>query len=447
MRTTQPASPRRERVNAVKTGKLKAEGGFVSIKEMELPTDRPITFGRDRRRDVPIMSRRVSRDHAKIEFRNGAYAISDLGSKTGTYVNNKKITTTVLRHNDIIRIGDIAFRFVSEEAAKKPEAPLIQPPLVAPPRLAQLSTPGAASGESAGESEAAILTEFGPPTPTGLPAPEFTAEERKPIGQTLGGIRLIAPVARGRRTLVYKGVQSAKNRVVAVKILKPDLAKNAEVVRWFVTGNQQGAEVRHEDTITPLGGGRQDAYLYAFMPFMEKGDAERRFGGPPPPDLPAVKAALEALVHIARAMEFGQARNMLHLGLRPSKILFNESLKPKLIGLGFQNGPGSPGAETTPEVAAFFAPEQVSGASEVSYATDIFSLGATFYYMLSGRTPKRDHRQRIPSPKRENRLVPDSICRIIEKMLAPNPKQRYATYGQLIHDVRWALRGEAWPHV
>ena len=66
--------------------------------------------------------------------------------------------------------------------------------------------------------------------------------------------------------------------------------------------------------------------------------------------------------------------------------------------------------------------------------------------MLTGRPPQRDRRQRIPSPKQVNRVIPDSICRIAEKMVAPDPEARYRSYGQLLHDLRWALRGEAWPH-
>jgi len=65
---------------------------------------------------------------------------------------------------------------------------------------------------------------------------------------------------------------------------------------------------------------------------------------------------------------------------------------------------------------------------------------------LTGKKPTRDHRQRIGSPKLINPAIPDSICRILEKMLMPDPAKRYPSYGQFIHDVRWALRGEAWPH-
>jgi len=262
-------------------------------------------------------------------------------------------------------------------------------------------------------------------------------------GQRCG--QIIAALARGRRTLVYKAVQSSRNRVVAFKMLNAESAKDPAVARWFINGARRGAVMRHEDTVAPLGGGREKNVIYLFAPFMERGTALESFARIAGEGLASIKHALEAIVHISRALEFAQSKGVLHLGIRPSKILYNENRRAKLNGLGFDNSPGAPGGAPSPAVAAYLAPEQVSGNSEITSAADIFSLGATFYYMLTGRRPTRDHRQRIPSPKRVNRLIPDSICRIIEKMLNPDPAHRYRTYGQLLHDVRWALRGEAWP--
>ena len=256
---------------------------------------------------------------------------------------------------------------------------------------------------------------------------------------------MIAPLAKGRRTLIFKGAQSAMNRIVAIKIVKPEAAKDIEIVRWFTVGTKASVKLRHEDTLTPLGGGRDKDIVHSFSPYMENGNAEQHFANAVHKGLASVKRSLEAVVHVARALEYGLSKKVLHLGLRPSKILFNEGWRPKLIGLGFYNTFTTPNTKTTPAIAAYLAPEQVSGSATPSFSTDIFALGATFYYMLTGNIPDRDHRQRIASPKQFNAAIPDSICRIIERMLAPEPKQRYASYGQLIHDLRWALRGEAWP--
>lgn len=413
--------------------KLRVAEGFITQKNWDLPDEGELSIGRDRRKDIPIMSRRVSRDHAKITIKKGAVSIQDLGSKTGILVNNRKVTQTVLRPNDLVKIGDIIFRYLIEEDSEEQEdKPVIATPVVMTPQT---------SVETEDQSSESL------PPASEVSAPIFSDEEAAIVGRTLAGIRIIAPLTKGRRALIYKGTHAGRNRIVAFKILNADAAKDPDVIRWFVNGVKKAAELKHEDTLVPLGGGRADEFLYCFTPFMESGSAKDCFGRAKKDGLPSVKRALEALVHVARALEYAQTQNVLHLGLRPSKMLFDEKLRPKLLGLGFDNGATAPGAETTSEVAAYLAPEQVSGSPETSTATDVFGLGATFYYMLTGKRPSRDHRQRIPSPKQSNGLVPDSICRIIEKMLAPEAAQRYPTYGQLIHDVRWALRGEAWPHV
>ena len=413
-----------------KEGKLKVAEGFLSTKSFTLSKDDDFHIGRTRRCSLPIMSRRVSRQHAKISYNKGVFSITDLNSKTGTLVNNTKITMTVLRNNDLIQVADVKLRFLLEDSApareKAPEKPVVIPPRPTPP-------PPAPKEKARG-----VKT---------VKAPEFSEEELRIIGETIGGVKLIVPLAKGRRTLIYKGIHSGRNRVVAFKILNPLAAKDPAIISWFVAGTQQGRHFRHEDTVVALGGGRDSSVLYAYEPFMEHGSAREQFAQTGKGGLVMIKRALESLVHVARALEFAESKGTFHLGLRPSKILYNENHRAKLCGLGYDNGPGAPGAEITVDVAAYLAPEQVTGTKEATPTTDIFSLGATFYYMLTRRLPNRDVRHRIGSPKLVNELVPDSICRIIEKMLDPDPAKRYDTYGQLIHDVRWALRGEAWPRM
>jgi len=410
-------------------GRLKVVAGFLANKDIVLPKAGEFQIGRTRRCDLPIMSRRISRQHAKISFSNGVFTIEDLDSKTGTRVNNHRITSTILRSNDVIQIGDIKLQFVLAEAdAKAPAHP--ERPVVIPPK----PTPRAPKSEEPKSD----LSEYA--------VPEFDEDELDAIGTTIGGVKLITPIARGRRTLIYKGVHSGRNRVVAFKMLNPEAVKNPEIANWLIMGVQRAAELRHEDTVVALGGGHEKNALFVYTPFMEKGSAQERFADAQAEGLSTIKRALESIVHLARALEFAQSKNILHLGLRPSKVLYNETYRAKLAGLGYDNTCQAPGAESTRNISAYLAPEQVTRAMNCTQATDIFSLGATFYYMLTGRRPRRDVRHRISSPQEKNSLVPDSICRITEKMLDPDPARRYQSYGQLIHDVRWALRGEAWPH-
>ena len=417
-------------------GRLKVVEGFVRDKVVRLPSERAFVIGRDHGCDMPVMSRRISRRHAQISFRNGVYAIADLDSKTGTTVNERKVTSSVLRHNDLIQVGDLKMRFLMEDAEKPTQTdedasnPIITPPQPLPPV----------------PDEEAPAQPARPDNSIELPRPVFSEEELALVGRTIGGIRIIATVNKGRRIVVYKAIQASHNRVVAMKFLREELSKEAAVVNWFVIGAQRAADLRHEDMIVPLGGGRDGERKYIYTRFMDD-SALARFANARRDGLLSAKRALESLVHVARALEFAESKKVYHLGIQPTKILFDENRHAKLNGLGFDNSPGAPGPELTLDARAYLAPEQLGAAyAAPGHATDIFSLGATFYYMLTGRCPERDARQRIPSPKLVNRDAPASLCRIVEKMLAPDPEARYRSYGHMLHDLRWALRGEAWPH-
>lgn len=418
---------------------LRVIQGFLREKDNVLPTDEKVevTLGRDRRCTIPIMNRKVSRQHAKITYKGGVYTIIDLESKAGTKVNRREVTNSVLRRDDLIEIGPIKFKFVLEDPSKPqgkpveaaPQAP-IQPVVIAP-KLAP------------------------PPQPTPAPArkepstvaegPIFTEEELAWVGRTVANTRIIAAVGRGRRTVIYKGIQSAENRVVAFKVLNSRAAANPDIANWFMEGARRAGSLRHEEILSVLGGGREENTLFIFSLFMDQGDGRRQFVKSLSEGVPVIKRVLECLVHITRALEYAKGKGVLHLGIRPSKILFGEKSKPKLNGMGFDNSLYAPGADRSGDVESYVAPEVLAG-GQYTAAADMYGLGATFNYMLTGRRPQRDLRKRLPNPKDYNPAVPDSVCRIVERMVAPDPAERYASYGQLLHDLRWALRGEAWPH-
>ena len=415
-------------------GRLTVVQGSLPKKEYPLPLTGEFTIGRDRRTNIPIMMRTVSRKHAKITFRNDAYTIVDLESKSGVLVNEQKVTMTVLRHGDRIQIGRVKFRFSLQEPERRRRNGRRRGRCRGDARAggdpAQAAAASAAGGEGAGRNDRDAL--YGRRTPF--------------IGRTIGGTKLITALTRTRRAMIYKGTQASHNRVVAFKMLRPEAAKNREIVAWFIGGAKRASELRHEDIVGPLGGGSEEGVLFVTLPFMDGGSALESFSVAVEEGIPAAKRALEVLVHVTRALEFAHSSGIRHLGLRPSKILFSDPHHAKVTGLGFDNTTLAAGAEATPDIETYLAPEQFGAKGDLTAETDIFSLGATFYYMLTGQPPKRDHRQRISSPKEVNRVIPDSICRIAEKMVAPDPQARYRSYGLLLHDLRWALRGEAWPH-
>jgi serine/threonine protein kinase len=215
-------------------------------------------------------------------------------------------------------------------------------------------------------------------------------------------------------------------------------------MRWFVEGAKVAGKLRHDDLVPVLGGGRFEKNYYYVTLFMARGNAVARFRRASKEGIDLVKFALQTTIHMTRALEFGFQQKISHRGLRPTKILYDEDQQPKLNGLGFDNGPG-PGLDMKSFAASFLAPEQIREPSRAGVSSDIYGLGACFYYMLTSTVVQRETSKQIRSPKLINRIVPESLCRIVEKMLEQDPARRYDNYGLLLHDLRWALRGEIWP--
>jgi len=423
-------------------GWLKVEAGFQSGRAFQLREGETFYIGRDKKNNYSIPLSQASRVHCKIENRGGTFSITDLQSKNGTFVNGERIESRPLRDGDVIEVARSRLRLTLEPETDEKTPPKSMPVIIAPqPRvMTTVSSPSAVLPR-------ALAAE-------GL---VFSDEERAYVGRLLGNVKLISAVYAGSRSRVFKGVESEKNRVVAVTMLPLALAENREAVRWFVEGCKRSGALRHEDALPILRGGREGKAYYHVTPYMEQQSAQVIFRKVAETAravmdkakhghqaLLLAKRALQAVIHVARALEHAHQHGVLHGGLRPTKILFNEYGIAKLAGLGFDNGPG-PGFVADGPPAQYLAPEQKRPDGQVDHRSDIHSLGLTLYFMLTGRLPVRLPNGRVQSPRELNPAVPESVCRIVEKMIELDPGDRYLSYGHLLHDLRWVLRGESWP--
>ena len=420
---------------------LKVEAGSQSGRTIRIDEGETVYMGRDKKNEYRIPSPQASKVHAKIENRSGSLVITDLESKNGTRVNGKEINAQPLRHDDIIEIARCRLRIIVERPAGPATGAEDDEPLFGVPKPSAVR-PGLAHT----------------PAVAGSGMPAFSEEEQGLIGQMIVDMKIISTLYAGRRSRVYKATQPKANRVVALTMIPFDLVGDRAVVKWFVGGARKAGKLRHEDIVPLLKAGNEGKVYYMATPLMEQGNAahffrparsdrgatlmdKARHGGK---RIALIKKALQSVIHMTRALEFALQKDVLHLGARPTKTLFNEYAIPRLSGLGFDNGPG-PGLPPEGEMLAYLPPEQQRAAGHVTHAADIYGLGGTFYYMLTGRAPQRSRGGRLKPVKELNPVVPDSLCRIVEKMLEQSPDDRYLSYGHLLHDLRWAMRGEAWP--
>jgi serine/threonine-protein kinase len=259
------------------------------------------------------------------------------------------------------------------------------------------------------------------------------------IGTEIASYRILEKLGQGGMGVVYKAVDTGLDRMVAMKVLNPDLSKNPELVERFRSEARAQANLNHTNLAT----------LYAFMVHqgtaimvMEFVDGEtfaqmiRRRG--PIPEVEAIPLFRQALLGIGYAHRAG----ILHRDIKPSNLMLNKNGLVKVMDFGIAKVMGARGMTRTGTqlgTLAYMSPEQIQNRN-VDIRSDIYELGITLYEMLTGHLPfesdsefqiMQDHVYTPPPPPSKyypyiNKGVENVILKSIEK----NSDARFQTVEQ-----------------
>lgn len=288
-----------------------------------------------------------------------------------------------------------------------------------------LASAGMATGRSA----------WVPPTPAELAA-------RFP------GLEINELIGRGGMGAVYKARQTSLDRVVALKILPPEIGREADFTQRFAREAQAMAKLNHPHIVAIYDFGHADDLFYLLMEFVD-GPSLRQIlntGGV------SANEALVVVPQICEALQFAHDHGIVHRDIKPENILLNRKGQVKIADFGLakligqmrevpDERPGesvsassgveqrTAGADQAGDCTApgkilgtprYMAPEQKSHCDSVDHRADIYSLGVVFYEMLTGELPGK---QIIPPSQKiaiDVRLD-DIVLRALEKQ----PEQRY----------------------
>jgi serine/threonine-protein kinase len=257
-------------------------------------------------------------------------------------------------------------------------------------------------------------------------------------------------VARGAMARVYRARRLATDQTVAIKVLPPELASDANGER-FLREIRITSQLQHPNILPLLDSGVAGTHYWYAMPLVEGESLRTRLKneGPFPPG-----PALEVADQIGAALAHAHASGVVHRDLKPENVMRLEG-RWVVLDFGLAKALESDGRLTGVNMPLgtppYMSPEQITGAAGVDARADIYGFGCILYELVTGRPPfvgasvvhfLRAHLQEIPVPPSQVRAgVPRSFDRAILKALEKKPDARYQSAVDLIAD----LRGSAGP--
>jgi serine/threonine protein kinase len=272
-------------------------------------------------------------------------------------------------------------------------------------------------------------------------------------GEQIGPYEVLSPLARGGMGEVYRARDTRLRREVALKMLPDASAHDADSLARFDRETRAVAALNHPNILAIHDTGSFRAVPYAVTELLEgESLADRLRSGALNP-----AKALNVAIQIADGLEAAHARGIIHRDIKPDNIYLTNEGRAKILDFGIariEQPARSPGLNTTGRhqtssqflvgTAGYMSPEQVRGKS-IDARTDIFSLGATIYEMLTGRrafsrdTPVetlgavlRDDPMKHPEAEK----IPDELRRFVGRCLEKDPADRYQSARDLLLDLR-----------
>ena len=236
-------------------------------------------------------------------------------------------------------------------------------------------------------------------------------------------------IGRGGMGAVYKARQKELDRLVALKILPPEIGQRESFAQRFAREAQAMAKLGHPNIVTIHDFGQRGGLYFFLMEYVD-GLSLRgvlNSGGV------SAKEALAIVPQICDALQYAHDRGIVHRDIKPENILLNQQGQVKIADFGLAKLVGLPPAEATAAAEKvmgtpqYMAPEQVERPGEVDHRADIYSLGVVFYQMLTGELPIGRF-----EPPSHRVLIDVRLDEVVLRALEREPSRRY----QQVSEVR-----------
>ncbi|KAA0218427.1 FHA domain-containing protein [bacterium] len=385
--------------------------------EKELPETGQCVIGRRSSCDLVLRIDSVSREHCRIEAKDGAYWLYDNGSSNGTLLNGLRIEKAKLVHGDVITLDKITLEYLEDSDVH-------------------------ASRE--------MIREF---VVQKRPEQEQTyTTNNSLIGKTLKHYKVLSVVGEGGMALVYKARDERNGQIVALKVLKRGETVDQENLQRFLKEFKTGSKLNHPNIMQVYEIGEVEGTYFIAMEYIngsslqeildEKGRLSQ-------------EGTFKIGIQVAKALEFAFSQRIIHRDIKPENILISREGEVKITDLGLAKELKkyvSINITKTGEgigTLHYMSPEQVESTRDVDQRADIYSLGATLYECLCGQPPfdevgvwKFVEAINEKPPPNLNDRVPNlhpAVWPVIQRALAKRPEERQQTPSELRQDLERLL--------
>lgn len=271
-----------------------------------------------------------------------------------------------------------------------------------------------------------------------------------PKGLELLHFRLECQIGSGGMGSVFKALDSQLNRVVALKVLSPRYSNDTAAIKRFRNESRSAAALEHENIAKVYFYGEDHGLHFIAFEFIEGVNVReliQRKGSLAPLD------ALSYTLQVAAALNHTALKGVFHRDVKPSNIIVKENGRAILVDWGLARSVNNAVeqsadltvAGTTLGTFDYISPEQARDPRNVDARSDIYSLGCTFYHMLTGEPPYGegtvlqkllDHQDKVvPDPSAKNPAVIPEMSDVVMRMMASDPRHRYQTVSELMQDL------------
>ncbi|HEX8076512.1 MAG TPA: serine/threonine-protein kinase [Chthoniobacterales bacterium] len=270
--------------------------------------------------------------------------------------------------------------------------------------------------------------------------------EKFRVERAFDNFALLETLGVGGMGSVYKARDTRLNRFVALKLLRPDLSADPAEIQRLEQEARATAAVNDPNVVQVFSSGSDHGQFYLVMELVDQGSLDDRMA-----EQGRVGEAevLETGVQVARGLRAAHEKGLIHRDVKPGNILFADEHTAKIGDFGLAVAAGQ-NAEAQNEIWGtpyYVAPERLNNEPE-DFRSDLYSLGATLYHALAGRPPFEGETNSATA-LRDLKNAPLSLAtaasglrketvRTIDRMIAPDPEDRFASYDELIEALEQA---------